>query len=252
MRFLKLVFLLTLLPLRAEDGLYQRPVIIGASLSDGFYLPELGIPFVSPESKALGMHHYLERERPTKGERIVNWGSNWMFVAPGPKGAFQVKKAREAKPSVVFAVDYLFWYLYGNARSRSEADRGLTRLEFFDKGLAELATLECPVVVGNIPDAGEAVGVILAPAQYPGVAEIQAANLRLEEWLKEHPKMVLVDLAGFHRLATNNEEVKVGDEVVPAGRSRAALIQRDLLHPTRQGIDAIVKVAVAALAESRK
>ena len=250
MKFLSLAFLLMLLPLQGEEDLYQRPVIVGASLSDGFYLAELGLPF-SEKSKALGMHHFLQKNRVSDGDRILNFGSNWMFLAPGPKGDYQIKKAREAKPTVVFAVDFLFWYLYGNERARNE-DRGLTRLEFFEKGLAKLATFDCPVVVGNIPDAGKSVGVILAPGQYPGVEGVTAANLRLDRWLTEHPKMVKIDLAGFHRLASNDEEVQVGEIAVPAGETRESFLQWDLLHPTPEGIDAIVKVAVTALEESRK
>ena len=251
MRFLKLAFLLTFLPLQADEALYQRPVIVGASLSDGFYLPELGLPF-SVKSKQLGMHHYLQEARKTGGDRILNLGSNWMFVAPVPKGNYQIKKAREGKPTVVFAVDFLFWYLYGNQRSRSEEDRGLTRLEFFEKGLAKLASFECPVVVGNIPDAEKSVGVILTPAQYPGREVIAVANRRLDLWLKTHPQITKVDLARFHRLAANNEEMKIGDIVAPAGSTREAFLQWDLLHPTPEGIAALVKVAVTALEERRK
>ena len=246
MKVLTLVFFLMLLPLQAGEGLYQRPVIVGASLSDGFYLPEMGLPF-SGKSKDLGMHHYLQKVRKAGGARILNLGSNWMFVAPVAKGDYQVKKAREAKPTVVFAIDFLFWYLYGNERSRSEEDRKLSRLEFFEKGLSKLATFECPVVVGTIPDAERSVGVILAPAQYPGAGTIAAANLRLERWFKEHPEMVKVDLAGFHRLAVNDEAIELGGVTVPAGNSRATFLQWDLLHPTPRGIETIVKVAVAAL-----
>jgi len=251
MKLTRFVSLWLLLPLQADEGLYQRPVIVGASLSDGFDLRDFGIPFLSPKSKQLGMHHYLQQARKTEGERILNLGSNWMFVAPDSKGDYQVKKAREANPTVVFAVDFLFWYLYGNERSRTAEDRGLTRLEFFEKGLAKLATLECPVVVGNIPDAEKSVGLILAPGQYPGAENIATANRRLDRWLKEHPKMVKVDLAGFHRLAINDEEIKVGDLLMPAGRTREACMQWDLLHPTPEGIKAIVKVAMAALEESQ-
>ena len=238
---------LTLLPLRAELDLLKRPVIIGASLSDGFYLPELGLPFRSPVSKQLGMDRYLEQTRGGGGERILNLGTNWMFVAPEVNGIYQVKKAREAQPTVVFAVDFLFWYLYGNPRSRSEEDRALDKLEFFEKGLAHLGTFDCPVIVGNIPDARKSVGLVLSKAQYPGKEVIEAANKRLGEWLKEHPKVVKVDLAGFHSKASNNEEISVAGKVIPAGQTRRAFLQTDLLHPTVAGVSAIVEASVEAV-----
>lgn len=234
----------------ADEGLWDRPVIIGASLSDGFYLPEMGIPFISPKSKSLGLHHHLEAALKVEHGPILNMGSNWFFLAAEPKAAFQTKKAHEAGPTVVFAIDFLFWYLSTKPEGRGRGFRELSRLEFFEKGLAHLETFDCPVVVGNIPDAGQSVGRVLMPEQYPGRELINKANARLNEWLKDHPNVVLMDLHQFHGKASRNESMKVAGREIPAGQSRDLFLQWDLIHPTGTGAKAVVAMALLALGVS--
>lgn len=249
MRIIQLLALMVLMPFVAPGNTLpgKRPVVIGASFSDGFYLPELGIPFFSPQSKALGLHHHLDV--PDAGEPL-NLGSNWMFMAPEIKGAFQVKKARESKPTAVFAIDFLFWYLYGSDRTRGKGEeRPLTRLEFFEVGLAQLSKFDCPVVVGNIPDAEESVGIILRPNQYPGKEVVEAANKRLKEWVEARKNVVMIDLASFHRKAVKNEAVEAGGLAVPAGESREMFLQWDLLHPSKKGVGALAAEAMGTLKE---
>lgn len=252
---MKLLLLLTVIlispSLGDEQALWKRPVVIGASLSDGFHVQEMGVPFFSPISKSLGLHHHLKSELGVDHGPILNLGSKWTFLAAEVNGRYQVKKAREAKPTVVFAIDYLFWYLSANPAFRGEGLQGLTRLEFFEKGLAHLATLKCPVVVGNLPDTKSSVGRGLSKEQYPGVEIVAKANLRLAEWLKENPQMILLDLAKFHRLASSNQEVTVSGQVIPAGKSRKFYLQWDELHPTPEGAAAIAKEALDALAQAR-
>jgi len=252
MKLLLLTVILIFPSLGDELILWKRPVVIGASLSDGFHVQEMGVPFFSPISKSLGLHHHLKSELRVDHGAILNLGSKWTFLAAEVNGRYQVKKALEAKPSVVFAIDYLFWYLSANPAFRGEGFQDLTRLEFFERGLAHLATLKCPVVVGNLPDTKSSVGRGLSKEQYPGAEIIAKANLRLTEWLKEHPQMVLLDLAKFHRLASSNQEVIVSGQVTPAGKSRKLYLQWDELHPTPEGATAIVKEALDALAKRTK
>lgn len=233
--------------LKAKPLSWEKPVIIGASLSDGFYLRDMGIPFVSRRSKRLSLDNHFKAVLTMKHGPILNLGSNWTCLAAEPTGKFQVIKAREAKPTVVFAIDYLFWYLSADPKHRGRGFRDLTRLEFFEKGLAHLATLECPVLVGNVPDAKESVGKILSKKQYPGIETITKANARLVEWQKDHPNVVLMDLHGFHQLAVKNEEMVVAGQIIPAGQTRELYLQWDQIHPTPAGATAIAKVALETL-----
>ncbi len=231
---------------------WKRPVIIGASLSDGFSLRDFGLPFVSRRSKRLGLHHHLKANLSEKHGRILNLGSNWTFLATEAKGKYQVKKARDAEATVVFAIDYLFWYLSAEAKQRGRGFREMSRLEFFEVGLAHLATLKCPVVVGNVPDAGSSVGKVLSREQYAGTETIAKANARLAVWLKEHPNMALLDLHHFHRLASTNQEMEILGQTIPEGQTQGLYLQRDLLHPTSTGATTIVKVALDVLEKHAK
>ena len=230
-----------------EKNLWKKPVMIGASLSDGFHMREMGIPFASPISRSLALHLHLKNELSVDHGKIQNFASRWTFLATEANGRYQIKRARAAEPTVVFAVDYLFWYLSANPRFRGPDLEKLTRLEFFEKGLAHLATLKCPVLVGNIPDAETSIGKALSKDQYPGAEIIMKANTRLAEWVKEHPQMIFLDLAKFHRLASSDLEVTVKGVTTPAGESRDLFLQWDKLHPTPKGAEVITQVALEAL-----
>ena len=238
--------------LSARPLSWERPVIIGASLSDGFYLRDMGIPFASRRSKRLGLEHHFKASLTVDHGPILNLGSNWFFLAAEPTGRYQIKKAREAKPTVVFAIDYLFWYLSADPVQRGRGFRELSRLEFFEKGLAHLATLDCPVVVGNIPDAASSVGKVLSKKQYPGVETIGKANARLVEWLKDQPNVVMMDLNKFHQLATKNQEMEVAGQTIPEGQTRGLYLQWDQLHPTPTGATTIAKLALETLKKLEK
>jgi lysophospholipase L1-like esterase len=120
-------------------------------------------------------------------------------------------------------------------------------MEFFEKGLAHLATLDCPVVVGNIPDAKSSVGRVLSKEQYPGTGLVEKANARLAEWVKNHPNIALMDLHKFHQHASTNQEMEVTGQTIPAGQARKLYLQWDQLHPTPTGAAAIAKVAIETL-----
>lgn len=252
MRLVIFIFCALCLCLRAEEVSWERPVIIGASLSDGFHVRGMGAPFASRRSERLGLHHHLKAAITAEHGPFLNLGSNWTFLATEGKGKYQVKRALKVEATVVFAIDFLFWYLSAEPKQRGRGFRDLTRLEFFEKGLAHLATLKCPVVVGNIPDAKSSIGKILKPEQYAGAETIVKANARLVAWLKDHPNIALLDLHRFHQLASTNQEMEVVGQTIPEGQTRKLYLQWDELHPTPTGASAIAKVALDALEKHGK
>ncbi|MFT6180552.1 MAG: hypothetical protein ACJA1W_002905 [Akkermansiaceae bacterium] len=252
MKSILLAFLLIVNVLHGEQISWEKPVIIGASLSDGFHLRGRGIPFASRRSKGLGLHHHLKSSLTASHGPILNLGSNWFFLATEAKGKYQVNRARKVKATVVFAIHYLFWYLSAEPRQRGREFRDLSRLEFFEKGLAHLATLKCPVVVGNIPDARSSVGKVLKEKQYAGAETIAKANARLVVWLKDHPNIALMDLHRFHQLASTDQEMEVVGQTIPEGQTRKLYLQWDQLHPTPTGASSIAKVALDVLEKHQK
>jgi len=65
-----------------------------------------------------------------------------------------VRRALEAEPTAVLAVDFLFWFAYGEkpeSRRAEDLEGALKLLEKFD----------VPVVVGTLPNMKESVGKML-------------------------------------------------------------------------------------------
>ncbi len=249
MRFPGFVYALFVFSVKAGGLNLERPVVVGASLSDGFHLQEMGIPFVSPISEQLGLHHHLDEALQLDHGRFRNLGSKWFFLAPEPHGANQISKARKMDPTVVIAVDFLFWYLSAEQKHRGRGFRNLSRLEYLELGLAHLAKLECPLVVGNIPDAATSVGRVLSPAQHAGAETIAKANKRIREWAASRANVGLLDLHKFHQQASRNLEVEMVGKSIPAGKSRELFLQWDQIHPTLEGVRAVASEIVPLLGD---
>jgi hypothetical protein len=120
-------------------------------------------------------------------------------------------------------------------------------VECFVFALSHLASFDCPVVIGDIPDGVKSVGRILAEDEYPGREAIDLANGRIAEWLKKNPKVIQISLADFPAKATADEEVTIAGETTGAGVSRARFLQWDLLHPSEQGAATLVLSSLEAL-----
>ncbi len=251
MRLFFFLFFLTGFVSAQVRDLWEKPVIIGASLSDGFHLREYGIPFFSPRSKALGLHHHLRNRLGPVSGPIENLGNNWTFMAVESHGRYQARAAARMKPTIVVAVDYLFWYLYADPKLRGPGLAKLSRMEFFEKGLAHLEQLKCPVIIGDIPDAASSVNRVLSKEQYPGSELIKKANKRLEEWLSNRPLAIKIPLKTFHHQASENLELAVDGRATPAGKSRRKFLQWDRIHPTPAGADAVAAIITKSVKEAR-
>ena len=230
---------------------WERPVFIGASVTDGFHLEEKALPFFSPISKSLGLDHFLDNTLIPPHGRTKNFGSKFTSLATEPHAKYQAKAAHNAKPTVLFAIDYLFWYLSAKPEARGPGLANLTRLEFLELGLAHLATFKCPVVVGNIPDAVESINVVISYKQYPGVKTIAQANQRITDWQKKHPNVSIIDLHQFHQSSIKNRKIKLPNTTLPAGKSRS-LLHWDGLHPNSAGARALLLKSLQALGVPKK
>ncbi len=209
----------------ADENPWQRVVVIGASASAGFVLSE---PFGGTNTDKCKLHRYLDAAIIPPHAPVKNLATSLMFMNPDALAAMQVEAATNAQPTLVVAVDFLFWFCYGDVSANERAGR-------FEEGLKLLERIPCPLVVGDIPDMSSATNTgIIGVDQLPGEATRLAANKRLKEWAAAHPRVAVVPLAEFMRATRANAAIKLHNGTLPAGKSRA-LMQNDMLHPNPQG-----------------
>lgn len=210
----------------ATNSPWNRIVMIGASASAGFVFSE---PFGGTNTAKCRLNYYLDAALKVPHEPVKNLANAMFFLMPEPAGRMQIEQAVKAQPSLVVGVDFLFWFCYGQGTNDAE------RAQRFDNGLKLLEALQCPVVLGYLPDASFATNTgIISPAQVPISTALAAANARLKAWASTRPQVVLVPLSDFMRTAMADQALTVHGLTLPAGKSRANL-QDDLLHPTPRG-----------------
>jgi len=212
-------------------------VIIGASVSDGYeHTEKLG----GAKSDALALDLYLQRVVKIPAGRISNFSNRFCFVYPIGISHKQVADALGMKPSLIIAVDQLFWQLYGNFANSEQ------RLNTFKAALTKLDSITCPLVIGNIPDASHSINKMLARSQVPQLDTINKANQILATWVSERKSTAIIDLASFMKRCVSNKEVKMLNITYPEGTTKN-LLQADMLHPTAAGVKAISYAVIEAL-----
>ena len=207
-------------------SVWRRVVVIGASASAGFTMTE---PFGGTNTMKLALDRYLDAALKVPHEGVQNFGTALFFMRPELMGLRQIDLARDAKPSLVVAVDFMFWFCYGDVKT--DADRKAR----FEKGLDLLDKFHCPLLVGDIPDASAAVQTgMLSQQQVPSTEARAAANRRLKEWAAARTNVTVIPLAKFTRDAMENKAVSFRGIALAAGRTRG-LLQNDNLHPNQSG-----------------
>lgn len=200
--------------------------MIGASASAGFVLSE---PFGGNNTTKCKLSYYVDAAIIAPHAPVKNLASALVFMNPEAFEPLQITAATNARPTLVIAVDYLFWFCYGEAGSDAE------RAQRFEHGLKLLEQIPCPLVVGDIPDASAATNTgIISVEQVASETARRAANKRLKEWAAAHHNVMVVPLAEFMRATMANKAVKVHGQTLAAGKTRA-LLQADELHPTPRG-----------------
>lgn len=233
-------------PLLAQDAapeppsdLFQRVVVIGASASAGFGL--------STELKArVRLGAVLACALPESAGEVHDLGTAAFFSSPAEYGERLVTAAIEEQPSLVVGVDFLFWYAFG---TRPDA----ARPELFERGLAELERLECPVLLGDLPDVSHALEgkgpfgrPLLSPNHLPPAPMLASFNARLGEWADGRPNVTIAPLAAYLSRVRDGQDVELrGNRWAPA--SLEAMTQEDRLHPTVEGTAAISILLLDAL-----
>lgn len=172
-------------------------------------------------------------------------GGEMMFLAPRRLGKRNMDLALKRDPTLLLAVDYLFWFAYGT-RSPEKRKR------LFEEGLEQCARFQGPIILGDIPDMRGASPKMLPPTAIPSPKELAAFNDRLRKWAENRPNVLLVPLAAWTR------RMRGGGMVLPVGKDGGSkrfgpetLLQWDRLHPSRFGAYALVGEIVEFLRGSR-
>ncbi|HIF42279.1 MAG TPA: hypothetical protein EYQ74_14445 [Planctomycetes bacterium] len=223
------------------EGLFSRVVVIGASVSAGYGLR-------SELNASVRLGDVLQCLIEGEGEECLDLGSNMLFRRPEALGAEQVTDALMHKPSLVMAVDFLFWFAYGrsNASTRKRVDR-------IDEALSLLDRFECPILVGDIPDMTMALKgkgpfgfPLITRSMIPSKQARAAINKRLLAWAKARKRVTIVPLSEFLESVQSGKTLKVrGNKWTQ--KDLAAMMQDDLLHTRPQGSLSLLTLALDRL-----
>lgn len=223
-------------PPAAPKRPWDRIVLVGASVSAGHITSE---PFGGPKTARYHLDRYLNAALLAPHEPIKNFASAFFFVRPEATGRRQIKRAPAARPTLVIALDFLFWYCYGDGDTDEE------RLKRFAEGLKLLESIPCPLIVGDIPDASGVPGKMLRPNQIPRANALSDANRLLRQWAADRPLVVIVPLARFMRQSRADQRLTVRGQNFPDGKPRE-LLQADGLHPTPPGCSVLALMVLDA------
>ncbi len=219
---------------------WGRVVMMGASVTAGFTLSE---PFGGDKTEQYDLSRYMEAALLTPHEPVRNLGNAMFFMQPESAARLQIDQVLKSRPTLVTGIDFLFWFCYGGECSDAE------RLQRFEKGLKLLEAIPCPLILGDIPDASTAAG-ILGDDEIPSAQVMAAANRRLKEWAATRPHVVVLPLSAFMRAASADSAFTIHNYTLPNGKTRV-LLQEDKLHPTARGCS-VLALAILDACQSKR
>ena len=227
-------------PAPVAPPLYQRIVMLGASATSGFHESE---PLGGPKTPQYHFANYIEAALIGTHELVTTQATSLLFLQPEDTMKKQVTATLNAKPTLVIGIDAMFWFCYGAGLSEEQ------RATRFEAGLKELERIDVPLIVGDIPDATQAVGGILSKAELPEPRTIERCNERLTAWAAGRKNVSVFPIARVMTSAAANEQVILAGHTWEAGKS-SALIRSDRLHPSRHALAALAIAMLDAVGPS--
>jgi len=225
------------------EPLLERVAVIGASVSAGYGLPEI------KKGAHLTLSQVIDASVPGKHQPCLDRSSLLAFADTLGSSKSALSALQKDDPTLVVALDYLFWFGYGSGWNGEKQ-----RLAGLELGLKSLEGLQCPVLLGDFPDMRSALNArvkILPPDAVPDPATLVKLNARLAAWAKEHHNVILVPVSKLMGTLLAGEDLRVGPNlwtknVVPE------LLQDDGLHTSIEGTTGLWLFAVERLFEARK
>ena len=220
------------------SGLFGRIAVPGASAAAGF---GLGLEL---DGRGAVLGEFLRAALPRElTVELLELGDALFYLDPDGHGREQARRVAEFEPTLVFAPDFLFWFVYGPA---SDEPSRLVRLE---RGLALATTLaaeDTALVLGSVPHMEDANPLMLAPSWRPAEETLAAANARIRAFCAERPRTACAPLAEFVAGVVEDERAVLrGREL--EGDEALALLQADLLHPSVRGTALLTWIGLEAL-----
>lgn len=225
-----------------------HPAILGASASAGF-----GCECTGSDGKP-----YLVDMEAVYQATVTGWRGNPVFLAdagfyarPREVQVEQMDAALAQNPSIIIAVDYLFWSVYGGRDTTMTADAvERDRHDALEQALAQLNRFPGPIIVGDIPNMRAATGRMLSERNIPSLDQLDAFNRRIYDWADHRPASgpaVIIPAANLGRSIESHAPLTTSFETFPPEQA-AALIQADHLHPTSTGLAVLLREGLAGLA----
>ena len=186
--------------------------IVGASQAAGF---GTGVGFADTLDVVLRVPHQIH----DSSVALMHLGAQRI-------GRLQITALELRRVSTVFAVDFLFWFAYGDKPlSQRRAD--------LREGMAMLESLGVPVFVGDLPDVHGASQRMIGQHVIPPASELQVLNAQLRAWAEDRPEIVLLPLSSWMDAIRMETPVQLQGRRVTLRTGEG--LQWDLLHPTVLG-----------------
>lgn len=230
-------------PFAASDVEAPAPLakvaIVGASVSAGYGLDPSAAPALGETSK-VNLARIVDASIVGAHATPIDQSDLMFFAAAKATAKRSVKAAVAAKPSLVVALDYVFWFGYGDGDPKQ-------RLERLADGLKVLESARCPVLLGDFPDFNGAKvdPMMLPPSSIPSKDVLAKLNAACRAWAQGRENVIVVPVGELFRKLAAGETLEVGGNALGAD-ARARLMQRDGLHPTLEGTCALWALAVDA------
>jgi hypothetical protein len=219
----------------------ERVAVTGASVTAGYGL-------ITPPIKCnfggypINLKHIVDAMILAPHEEVAYFGDSMFFAHPVVSGKEIIEKISAYDPTLIIAVDYLFWFAYGDVGLSGEE----YRIKKFNEGLSCLENVKSDLLIGNIPDVHKAIGRVLSASHVPTVETIQKMNRMLNLWVLLHQNVTVLDVYTLYGALLDDAAIKTDTFTWPAG-SKEKLLQSDLLHMTLEGTVAASLVVADAI-----
>lgn len=194
------------------DEAFCRVYVIGASFSAGF---GHDLPFAEALRETLVMPAHVESVADAR-----------FFASPRSNALDHLDAVHGEAASMVVALDYLFWFAYGE-RSFESRVRGLLR------ALALLDTVSVPIWIGDLPDMRGASSMMLPKRWIPPREQLDVLNGMIRLWASERARVRVLPLAAWHERLHAGEAFELRGEEFYFDPLR--VFTWDQLHPSPEG-----------------
>ena len=214
-----------------------RVMTIGASVTDGFLL------------KA-DLSEMIEAMFRDEDFVTATFSTSFFFANPDKNGKQAIEFLGKNEPTMVVALDFLFWFGYGaigphGGRIQAEEER----LALLEHGLGLLEDLDVPLLVGDFPNMSSAVGRgMLQASQQPEAETLDRLNERVHEWAAARKQTIVIPLSEVVEVMRAGEAFKIGAHEWPADSTERVLMP-DHLHPTFEGLAGIAHLIGSLIIE---